>query len=59
MKIIKGIIDRSEEKISAVEVDNLSQDFKKITFPKNGESGDFGEIQGERVTTLRMKRRNE
>nr|WP_222852502.1 DUF3006 domain-containing protein [Planococcus glaciei] len=60
--MIKGIIDRFEEDIAVVEVDGVTQDFKKSIFPKNAEPGDFVEIKGEQVMILKdetEKRRKE
>lgn len=62
MEPIKGIIDRFEEDIAVVEIDGITQDFKKSIFPKSAEPGDFVEIHGDQVTILKdetEKRRKE
>lgn len=62
METIKGIIDRFEEDIAVVEVNGVTQDFKKRIFPKNAEPGDFVEINGDQVTIMKdetEKRRKE
>ncbi|MGK7379788.1 DUF3006 domain-containing protein [Planococcus sp. 1R117A] len=62
MTPIKGIIDRFEGDMAVVEIEGVTQDFKKSLFPETAEPGDFVEIDGNRVTILKdetEKRRKE
>lgn len=62
METIKGIIDRFEGDMAVVEIEGITQDFKKSIFPESATPGDFVEITGNQVTILKEeteKRRQE